>query len=211
MQVTKAFSLDTKLRERNCALMVIDVQNDFCHPEGMFAKAGADMSRVERIVQPINDLVAAAHRHGFPVIFIKQAGFRAIDSEVWKLTGRATDFDADLSVCEDGTWGNELYKMTPAAGDPILPKPRYDAFIGTSLESILKSNRIETIVMTGVATNVCVECAIRHACCYDYHVVVAEDGCANWDKAAHDMTMDNVEKFFGTVTDAKTIIGIWDK
>lgn len=74
-------SLDTVLNERKCALIIIDVQNEFCHPEGAFGKKGLDLSRVTGIIEPLKALISAAHEKGVPVIFIENIEDESTDAE----------------------------------------------------------------------------------------------------------------------------------
>ena len=88
----------------------------------------------------------------------------------------------------------------------ICTKHRYSAFVGTDLELILKSQGVEYILVTGVATNVCVESTARDGYHRDYNVILIEDCCGAYDQQEHAATLNNISKFFGTVTTSKTLI-----
>lgn len=68
---------------------------------------------------------------------------------------------------------------------------------------------IKTLIMTGVSTNVCVESTARDGFMLDYHIVLVADACASYSQAAHDMTLENIEGYFGKVSEVAQIIDIW--
>ncbi len=74
-------SLETVLTARKNGLIVIDVQNEFCHPEGSFARSGMDMKAVEKMVNPLLQLISAAHACNVPVVFIRNVEDETTDSE----------------------------------------------------------------------------------------------------------------------------------
>src|SRR5882757_747406 len=134
------------------ALVVIDVQNDYCHPQGSLGKAGADMSAADPAVTQIERLIVAARRAGVAVIFVRNWHERWTDSDPWMSKKQSTSRAAIAR-----SWGAEFYRVAPLDGEPIINKFRYSGFVGTSLDQALKTFGRETLIMTGVATNVCVE------------------------------------------------------
>ena len=108
-----------------------------------------------------------------------------------------------------GSWGAEFYEVLPEENDIIVNKHRYSAFVNTRLVSVLKTLKIETLIMTGVSTNVCVESTARDGFMLDYHIVLAADACASYSSAAHDMTLQNIEGYFGKVSEVAELIDIW--
>ena len=93
--------------------------------------------------------------------------------------------------------------------ETIVTKHRYDAFYGTNLEVVLRSNKVQNLILTGVATNVCVESTMRSAYFRDFEVAVVEDCCAARNVSAHEATLENVRKHFGLVAAADDIEQIW--
>lgn len=85
-----------------------------------------------------------------------------------------------------GELGAEFYEVSPLPEEIIVNKHRYSAFINTRLDSVLRSLRIETLIMTGVSTNVCVESTARDGFMLDYQIVMVQDACASYSRAAHD-------------------------
>ncbi|ASA25952.1 cysteine hydrolase family protein [Paenibacillus donghaensis] len=187
------------------ALIVVDVQNDYCHPDGALASGGNDVSAVGEMMPQLHGLIEAARVHGVPVIFIQTYHEQATDSEVWS----SRSGSRSLGVCRKGSWGAEFYEVSPLPEDIVVHKHRYSAFINTRLDSVLRSLRTETLIMTGVSTNVCVESTARDGFMLDYHIVMVEDACASYSRAAHEMTLENMQGYFGAVASAEAIQQQW--
>lgn len=183
------------LRNTKCAILIVDVQNDYCHINGACAKSGKDVSAADNIINPTKKLLHIARSYGIPVIFIQTVHEKSTDSEVWcRRMGGSTG-----NICRRNTWGGEFYKLKPQVADIIVEKHRYSAFIGTKLESVLSTLKVETLLITGVATNVCVESTARDGYMLDYNVFLFEDCCAAFDLEEHKMALCNVDSYFGTV------------
>ena len=199
-------SLTHLLSNTKIALMIIDVQNEFCHPEGSFAKMGMDMSIIEKMLAPLDRLIDAAHNKNLPVIFIQNVEDASTDSEAWSHRPDGNENHANGFICRSGSRGTEFYHVKPQDNDIVIEKHRFSAFVNTRLDTVLRARKIETLVLTGVSSNVCVETTARHAVMLDYHVILPEDACAAWDMEAQEMAMKNTRSFFGKVTDAATVI-----
>lgn len=198
------------LTERKSALIIIDVQNEFCHPDGALGQKGLDLSAVDKAVPNIQAIIDAAHRSNRPVIFIVNTEDEATDSEAWNMRPDGDENSPNVGVTRRGTWGAQLYLLKPEAGDYVVEKHRFSAFHNTKLNELLHSLGVETVVITGFATNVCVMTTATHAVINDYHVVLAEDACGAWFEKAHKMAVNNVRLFVGKVRSSAEIISCWD-
>ncbi|MBI4493651.1 MAG: cysteine hydrolase, partial [Chloroflexi bacterium] len=107
------------------------------------------------------------------------------------------------------TWGAEWYGVEPREGEYVLNKFRYDSFLGTSLEFLLRARGIRTVICTGTATNVCVESTARAAHMRDFYLVVAGDCCATTDQELHRATLRNIERHFGLVANGADLERCW--
>jgi ureidoacrylate peracid hydrolase len=116
-----------------------------------------------------------------------------------------------MYLCQTGTWGAEFYDLSPDPDDYILTKHRYSAFINTSLDLILRSNGIRTLIVTGTATHVCVDCTARDGFQHDYFVVIPADCTATSDPQLQEATLANFARHYGEVTTANEIIQAWAK
>lgn len=202
-------TLEETLTGRRCALVVVDVQNDFCHPDGPFAQKGLDISRAEAIQPPLHALLAAARARGVPVIFIQNVEDESTDTEAWRLRPDGAEDSPNAGVTRRGSWGAEFYGVTPEPGDAVVEKHRFNAFYHTRLGTVLQAQGAQTLVFAGLATNVCVLTSATHAVVAGYHVVLAEDACAAWFQDAHDAAVKNIRLFVGKVSDSRTICALW--
>jgi ureidoacrylate peracid hydrolase len=206
----------TEFDPSTTALIVVDMQNGYCSPGGYFSHLGVDLAPTQQVIPAVAELVRTVRDAGIQVIWL-QNGWDAEQKEaggpgsVNQLKGNSLKLmrkQPELygTLLTKGTWDYELVKeLTPDASDIIVPKPRYSGFAGTQLDSILRSRRIQTLLVCGVATNVCVESTIRDAFFLEYYPVLIRDACY---QAGPDFiqqaTIYNVEQFFGwssTVTD----------
>lgn len=192
------------LDPKETALIIIDMQNDFCHEEGASAKAGTgDIAAFQAVVPQIDSLVEQAREVGVPVIFVMMTLDESTISEAW-----ANKFSG-MSIVVKDSWGTEFYKLQPQKGDYIVEKHRFSAFIGTNLDLILRSLGRKSIVLTGVLTNVCVESTARDGFMMDYNVTLVSDGCAGSNPAAHQYTLETIDMLFGQTKDAASVIDFW--
>jgi ureidoacrylate peracid hydrolase len=186
------------------AVLVVDVQNDYCEPTGAVG-AGRDTSAAMGMIPTLQHFLDEARAHGTNVIFIQTIHEPSTDSDVW-IARRA---DQSVGNCLKGTWGAEFTGISPLPHEPVVIKHRYSAFINTRLDSVLRTLKVENLIVLGVATNVCVESTSRHGYMLDYNVVLVSDCCAAYSKEAHDMTLLVHQKYFGTVATSDAIIASW--
>ncbi|MBB6735404.1 cysteine hydrolase family protein [Cohnella zeiphila] len=197
--------MNTWLNAEETALVIIDMQNDFCHEDGASAKGGmADIPAFQACVPKIETLISSARSSGVPVIFVYMTLEESTKSEAWK-----NKFGTEMSIIEKGTWGTEFYKLVPQEGDVLVEKHRFSAFIGTNLDLILRSMGRKSIVLTGVLTNVCVESTARDGFMLDYNVTMVSDAVAGSNPAAHQATLDNFANVFGKVLTSEEIATYW--
>ncbi|NRG31505.1 cysteine hydrolase family protein [Niallia circulans] len=193
------------LAGKKTAVIVVDVQNDYCHPDGAISRSGINVSSVKQIIPNLHFVLEAARERSIPIIFLQTNHEKATDSEVW-----LSRFPDGINpICRTGSWGADFYEVSPGSNDIVVKKHRYSGFVHTRLESILKTLKIETLIMTGVSTNLCVESTAREGFMLDYHIVLLKDACAAFSQAEHDMTLKTVDTYFGMVTDSSEIVSFW--
>ncbi|MTT31718.1 isochorismatase family protein [Terrilactibacillus sp. BCM23-1] len=185
------------------ALVIVDVQNDFCHEEGSMAKQGLDTSMAREMIPQLKQLIQQARDFHVPIIFIQTIHETSTDSETWI---RRLKDKSHANVCRKNTWGSEFFELTPTPEDIIVIKHRYSAFINTRLDSILRTLKIRTLLMAGVSTNVCVESTARDGFMLDYDIVFLSDCTAAFSEKAHLMTLENIDLFFGQVMASNQVI-----
>ena len=200
-------TLDEKVDPRNAALVVIDVQNDFCHPDGAMAKNGASVAPMQAMVPRLNRLIESARRTGVPVIFVRVTHTAEDDSEVWL----ERNLNRKHYVCLDGSWGAEWYLVSPAEGEPVVVKHRYSAFTGTVLNELLRSKGVKSLILTGTTTDMCVESTARDGFMHDYYIVFVDDCAATSLPEDHGRTLERMTRTFGLIATADEIEGAWAK
>jgi nicotinamidase-related amidase len=164
------------------ALLVIDMQNDYCHPGGVFAAAGLRVTGLDGLVRNVNTLAAAARSAGRPVIWVRMEW--TDDADVGLLAERSP-FLREQGL-RRGTWGSELVSgLDRAPGDHEIVKPRFDAFHRTALDDLLRTLGVETLVVAGVRTDFCVESTVRAAFFRDLKAVVAREAVAGYVEDLH--------------------------
>jgi ureidoacrylate peracid hydrolase len=201
-------TLEQKVDPRHTAVLVIDVQNDFCASGGFFDELGSDITRIQAMIPRLRQFLTEAREARVPVIFVAagygEAYLSGSDRERYiRVHGRV------IPVCRPGTWGAEFYEVAPRHDEPVIIKRRYSAFHGTDLDVLLRNLDVRTLVLVGVATNVCVEAAARDAFMRDYYVVVVSDCTAARDESFHQGALANIDAHFAAVVGADAIAKAW--
>jgi ureidoacrylate peracid hydrolase len=200
-------TLAEKVDPENAALVVVDVQNDFCADEGTMARIGRPVATVQRMVPVLAGLIDEARAVGVPVVFVQYGHTAATESEV-HLEQRARG-RADAVICRAGSWGADFYGVAPEPGEVVVQKHRYSAFVGTDLDLILRSTRRRSLIMTGIATNGCVEATARDGFMHDYYIVLVDDCCSCFSAELHQATLQNIRDAYGVVTTADEVAATW--
>ena len=195
-----------------CALLIVDMQNEFCSPKGIPGKAGIDVSPVQKIIPPVQRLLAAARAASVRVIFFRQSHEKDLANvSPARLSFYAALYAGKLSPFHAirGTWGHEIIpELEPIEGEHVINKDRSSGFIATNLDLLLRSNKIETVVITGMATHACVESTARDAGFFDYYAVLATDGVADYSAELHNASLLTLKNRCYMSTTAE-LIGLW--
>ncbi len=190
-------------------LIVVDVQNDFCSPKGAAALRGSDVTAAMQMVPRLVRLIDEARKVSLPIVYVRTTHSEWTDTPSW-LYRRPGGKEA--KTCREGTWGAEFYEgIEPLPHERVVIKHRYSSFINTDLNTVLKAKGVESVLVTGVATNVCVETTARDAFMYDYYVTMVSDCSAAYSEAMHQSTLENIRQHFGVVATSEEIIQTWTK
>ncbi len=198
-------NLEEKVRPERTALLVIDMQNDFCHPEGGWGKLGMPLEATQRMIPRLEALLQRARSAGVQVVFVGTHRLPEVLTPVW--TDRR-EHRLRVPMLQPGTWGAE-FVLPPQPQDIVLYKHRYSAFFGTHLDLVLRGRQIQTVVLTGTVTNVCVETTARDAYQREYYVVVVEDCCSALSEEDHQAALRNLDRYFGQVVPAQALLEVW--
>lgn len=207
--------LERKVRPGHTALIVIDMQNDFIAPEGLVGRSGRDVSAAQKLAERLPDFIAAARRAGVLVVFVRNVystdrNFYLSDSWLEQAARKQSGGYTRFPVCAEGSWEGDYYgDVRPQPGDPVVTKHRYNAFHNTDLDTILRANAIRTVVMTGVATDVCVGSTAREAFMRDYYAIMVDDGTATFSPEDQAAALRNFDRYFGEVSTIAAISAIW--
>lgn len=183
------------------ALLIIDMQNGFCHPDGCFGKLGMPVSNHLAIVPAINKLRAASHAAKMPVIFT-----RLCYNEDYSDAGVQMEEQPQIKELRGfvrGTWDADvLDELAPdtTRGEVVIDKTRNSAFFKTDLGDVLRSRGVNQLLCTGVASNVCVESTVRDGVAMDYYCKTLSDATATLTMEDHNACMRNMVWFGGVVS-----------
>ncbi len=202
-------SLDAKVVPARTAVLVIDLQQDFVSPAGGLARLGADLGTVQAIVPRVASLLDRARAAGALVIFVCHVNSDATSSG--PIREKRQDLGRErVRVCWQGTAGVQVDDRLPLAeGDVVVHKHRFSAFLNTPLDSILRARGIQTLVVVGMSTNVCVDSTAREGFMRDYYVVIPEDCVASSRPELHAPALETLKRYFATITTSDAIVACW--
>lgn len=198
-------SLEDKVAIRHTAILVIDIQNSF-FTEGSTL---GDRTAKRSLIPLLQEFLDRARARSITLVFVRMV---------------TTDDDSSLRMKErrgrrgakggmrPGSVGVEfLPEIQPKDGDIIIEKTKYNAFLNTPLDARLRNRGIDTLVVTGVFTNVCVGTTAQEGSMRNYHVVIPGDLVLGTDEDLHESTLLNIGRFFGTVTSSDELLQIWER
>jgi ureidoacrylate peracid hydrolase len=191
------------------ALIVVDMQNAFCHPDASFTRMGADMSACTAMIPACRRLVDAAHGANVPVVFT-QAQWREDYADGGVIFNEIMGGQAQAKALVAGTWDAQMVdELTPEPRDHVIVKNRFSSFYGTQMEPLLRSLRVERLVVCGVTTCMCVESTVRDAAQRDYRVAVPRDGVADVVETMHEAALRSMEYGFASIVTLASIEQAW--
>ena len=197
------------------ALIVVDMQNAYASKDGYLDKAGFDISGTESCIENTAKAISTARKAGMTIIYFQngwdpeyvEAGGPGSPNWYKSNAMKTMRKQPELmgSLLAKGSWDYELVDpLTPQDGDIVIPKTRYSGFCNTNLDSILRSRGINTLVLTGIATNVCVESTARDAFFLEYFAVVLADATHQaGSDAIQKASLYNIATFFGWVSNVE--------
>jgi len=207
------------------AVIVVDMQNDFGHPEGMFARGGIPIDGIRAVVEPTARVLEVARRVGMPVVYLKMEFAPDLSDaggeDSPNLIKHRVLNVGDAMLAPDGsqsriliadTWNSDfLTELTPQPGDIIVPKHRYSGFFETGLDAILCEAGVDALIFTGCTTSVCVEATLRDAFYRDYRCLLLSDCTAEplgsqLARSNHEATLLLVEALFGWVSESPALL-----
>ena len=180
--------------------------------------AGWDISAIEKIIKPCQEIVYAARERGIKVIYLQMgcspdlSDIGGQDSPTWRksrglaLIRQRPELRDKLYVY--GTWGADIIEeLEPKPGDVVVRKQKYDGFIGTNLDIVLRTYSVKYLLFVGTATNICVESTLRHAFFLQYFPILVADAVSQiGPSTTQEATIFNVQSIFGWVTTSEKLL-----
>jgi ureidoacrylate peracid hydrolase len=201
------------------ALIVVDMQNDFCHPDGWLASIGVDPAPARTPIEPLQRLLPALRGSGTPVIWLNwgnrpdRANLPPNVLHVYDPAGLGTGIGAPVRgggspTLQAGSWSAAIVdELKPEPADIRVDKFRMSGFFDTPLDSILRNLAVTTLLFAGVNVDQCVLSTLSDAACLGYDVVLLSDCSATTSpQYCYDATVYNVAQCFGFVCTSTALI-----
>jgi nicotinamidase-related amidase len=201
------------------ALVIVDMQNDFCHPDGWLASIGIDISAARRPIEALRALLPGVRGQGVPVLWVNwgnrsdQLNLSPSVLHVYKPTGVGTGLGDPLPsngapVLQEGSWAAAIVEeLAPIDSDIRISKYRMSGFWDTPLDSILRNLGVTTLLFSGVNLDQCVMCTLQDANFLGYDCILLEDCSATTSPGfCAEATLYNIRQCFGFVANGGDVV-----
>jgi biuret amidohydrolase len=210
---------DGKLQRENTALVIIDMQTDFCGKGGYIDLLGYDLSASRACIEPIGRVLATFRKLGYTVFHTREGHRPDLadlpDNKRW----RSRRAPSGVGIGDAGPCGRVLVRgepgweiipeLSPLPGETVIDKPGKGTFCATDFELTLRLRGIRNLVLVGITTDVCVHTTMREANDRGFECVILGDCCAATDKGNHDAALKMVtmqQGVFGAISDSKALL-----
>ncbi|WP_158384886.1 cysteine hydrolase family protein [Candidatus Nitrososphaera evergladensis] len=194
--------------------MVIDVQNCFMSEGGSYDILGINISDYNRVLPNICSMVSLCRDKGIPIFYMmavrEPSGVDLLTKTHKFLPKPREERIESAPICVKGTWDADIIdsikKSVDTSSPNVIIKRRDSAFFGTELDKKLCDLKVDTVIICGVDTSICVETSLRDAFNLGYDVVLVSDATASMDAKRYECTLEDVRNFFGLVLDSKSLL-----
>lgn len=200
------------------AIIVVDMQNAFVRKGGYFDLIGFDISLTEKIIGSCKEIITVGREREMKVIYLQMEFNPDLSDSGGTDSPRGRKSRASALMNEHpelkdrlhirGTWGVDIIdELKPQPGDIIVRKQKHDGFIGTNLDTLLRTSGIKYLVFIGTATNICVESTLRHAFPLGYFPILVSDATSPMGPPlTQEATIFNTQSTFGWVTTSEKFL-----
>ena len=201
--------MEMELSKERTALVVIDMQRAFLEDEGSLAQAGIDITGLKAAVEGCKQLLASARQAGVPVIHTRYV-YRPDYADGGILVNYIMPQLREVDSLAAGTPDIEIVdELAPVDGETVIDKNRPSAFYATNIEPLLNGLGVDSLVVCGVTTNICVETTVRDASQRDYKVFVPKDATGELEQLRYDGALAGMAWVFAKIVDTDDVISVW--
>ena len=205
---------------RKAALIIVDMQNDFVHPDGAFAQRARenpdkiDMKFLSGTIPHVKKLADAFRKAGRPVVYIAHVlkpDYSDAQFPYWRAAPRGSQRGNRTFIVEN-TWGAQVVdELAPEDGEHLVVKKGFGGFSNTPLDTILRNMGVTTCVVSGVTTCVCVSTTVRGGVEHNYRMILVQDAVAEVNRETHDAELKTMQRIFADVKTTDEVVGMLEK
>jgi nicotinamidase-related amidase len=200
---------------RRSVLIIVDMQNDFVHPDGGLAcrarenpSAGLDVAFLQSAVPAVKQLADAFRAAGRPVVYIAhivKPDYSDAQFPYWRLARPG----GNRSFIAENSWGAQIVNaLMPRDGEHLVVKKGFGGFANTPLDTILRNMGVTTCVVSGVMTGICVSSTVRGGVEHNFRMIVVEDAVADAVRESHVAELQILGRVFADVLRSDEVIGM---
>lgn len=194
-----------KVALQNCAVILVDLQNDFCHPNGAWGKIAADPDLSKR-VESIHLFLPEARARGVPILFVRTI------YNAWTISPPIEEWWQKMGLgrlCMEGSWGADFYQVMPQEKDRVVNKYRASGFMETDLDLTLRAKEVQTLLLVGVGVWGGFFATARDAIAKNYHVFLLEDCIAGGKPQERSMLIELFRRYHSEVISSRNVVEAW--